>query len=90
MGIYPCEEREWGRNAPRKSSWGSPRGIFCRGDGYGEPKPDGDFPVAIPTHESHLEHTPHALGFSWSSESLRIITLGDRHQLDGSVAIAVR
>jgi hypothetical protein len=24
--------------------------FFCRGDGYGEPKPDGDFPVAIPSH----------------------------------------
>jgi hypothetical protein len=28
MGIYPRGERGWGRNAPRKSSWGSPRGIF--------------------------------------------------------------
>jgi hypothetical protein len=27
---------------------GDSRGdFFCRGDGYGEPKPDGDFPVAI-------------------------------------------
>jgi hypothetical protein len=51
MGIIPTGHGEWGwgRNAPRKSSWGSPRGIFCCGDGYGEPKPDGDFPVAIST-----------------------------------------
>jgi hypothetical protein len=28
---------------------GDPRGeFFCRGDGYEEPKPDRDFPVAIP------------------------------------------
>jgi hypothetical protein len=40
-------------------------------------------------HERHLEHTPHALGFSWSSEGLWLITLGDRHHLDGSVAIGV-
>jgi hypothetical protein len=38
-------------------------------------------------HESHLEHTSHALGFSWSSESLWLVTLGNRHHLDGSVAI---
>jgi hypothetical protein len=25
--------------------------FFCRRDGYGELKPDGDFPVAIPTSE---------------------------------------
>jgi hypothetical protein len=30
---------------------GDPRGeIFCRGDGFGELKPDGEFPVAIPTN----------------------------------------
>jgi hypothetical protein len=29
---------------------GDPRGeIFCRGDGFGELKPDGEFPVAIPS-----------------------------------------
>jgi hypothetical protein len=37
----------------------------------------------ISTSESHLEHTPLALGFSWLSESLRLVTLGDRHHLDG-------
>jgi hypothetical protein len=31
-------------------------------------------------HESHVEHTPHALGFSWSSESLWLVTLGDRER----------
>jgi hypothetical protein len=57
MGIYPCGERGWGRNAPRKSLWGSPLGIFfCRGDGYGEPKPDGDFPVAIPNRVQQFNH----------------------------------
>jgi hypothetical protein len=40
----------------------------------------------ISASESHLEHTPLALGFSWSSESLRLVTLGDRHHLDGLVA----
>jgi hypothetical protein len=44
----------------------------------------------ISAHESHLEHTPHALGFSWSSESLWLIILGDRHHLDDSVAIGIR
>jgi hypothetical protein len=40
-------------------------------------------------HESHLEYTPHALGFSWFSEGLWLITLGDRHHLDDSVEIGV-
>ena len=44
----------------------------------------------ISASESHLEHTPHALGFSWSSESLRLVTLGDRHHLDGLVALGAR
>jgi hypothetical protein len=48
MGIYPRWERGWGRNAPTRVR-GDPCGeFFYRGDGYGEPKPDGDFPVAIP------------------------------------------
>jgi hypothetical protein len=25
--------------------------FFCRGDGFGELKPDGEFPVAIPTRQ---------------------------------------
>jgi hypothetical protein len=41
-------------------------------------------------HESHLEHTPHALGFAWSSEGLWLITLGDQHHLDSSMVIRVR
>jgi hypothetical protein len=41
-------------------------------------------------YESHLEHTPHASGFSWSSESLWLIGLGDRHHLDGLMVIGVR
>jgi hypothetical protein len=40
--------------------------------------------------ESHLEHTPHALDFSWSSESLWLVTLGDRHHLDDFVAFGAR
>jgi hypothetical protein len=36
-----------------------------------------------------LEHTPHALGFSWSSEGLWLIIIDDHHHLDGSVAIGV-
>jgi hypothetical protein len=39
--------------------------------------------------ESHLEHTLHGLFFSWSSESIWLINLADRHHLDGSVAIGV-
>jgi hypothetical protein len=53
MGIYPRGERGWGRNAPPQEFVGILAGIFfCRGDGYGEPKPDGDFPVAIPIYGS--------------------------------------
>jgi hypothetical protein len=44
----------------------------------------------ISAHESHLKHTPHALGFSWSSESLWLITLGDWHHLYDLVTIGVR
>jgi hypothetical protein len=44
----------------------------------------------ISVHECHLEHTPHALDLSWSSESLWLITPGDRHHLDDSVAIGAR
>jgi hypothetical protein len=44
----------------------------------------------ISASESHLEHTPLALGFSWSSESLRLVTLSDRHHLDGLVVLGAR
>jgi hypothetical protein len=44
----------------------------------------------VNARESDLDHTPHALGFSWSSESLRLVTLGDRHHLDGLVALGAR
>jgi hypothetical protein len=44
----------------------------------------------ISANESHLEHTPLALGFSWSSQSLRLVTLGDQHHLDGMVALGAR
>jgi hypothetical protein len=40
--------------------------------------------------ESHLEHTPHELGLSWSSGAIWLITLGDRHDLDDPVAIGLR
>jgi hypothetical protein len=37
---------------------GIPAGkFFCRGDGFGELKPDGEFPVAIPTHGGGLSGT---------------------------------
>jgi hypothetical protein len=41
-------------------------------------------------HESHLEHTPHVLGCSWSSENLWFITLGDRHHLNDLVVIGAQ
>jgi hypothetical protein len=51
MGIYPRGEWGWGRNAPARVR-GDPREeIFYRGNGYEEPKPDRDFPVAIPKLE---------------------------------------
>jgi hypothetical protein len=40
-------------NQPYKCSWASPRRIFfCRGNGFGELKSDGEFPVAIPTQKN--------------------------------------
>jgi hypothetical protein len=46
MGIYPRGERGWGRNAPRKSSWGFPRGnFFVAGTGTGSQNPMGISPL---------------------------------------------
>ena len=43
-----------GKKCPPQAFVGIPAGkFFCRGDGFGELKPDGEFPVAIPTHDSH-------------------------------------
>jgi hypothetical protein len=46
LGIYPRGERGWGRNAPRKRSWGSPRGsFFVAGTGMGSYSPAGNSPL---------------------------------------------
>jgi hypothetical protein len=46
MGIYPRGERGWGRNAPRKSSWGSPWGnFFVAGTGMESQNPTGISPL---------------------------------------------
>jgi hypothetical protein len=38
-----------GKKCPPQAFVGIPAGkFFCRGDGFGELKPDGEFPVAIP------------------------------------------
>jgi hypothetical protein len=51
-GIYPRGERGWGINVP-PSIHEDPHGeFFCRGNGFGELKPDGEFPVAIPSPEA--------------------------------------
>jgi hypothetical protein len=43
LGIYPRGERGWGRNVPRKRSWGSPRGsFFVAGTGMGSYSPAGN------------------------------------------------
>ena len=40
-----------GKKCPPQAFVGIPAGkFFCRGDGFGELKPDGEFPVAIPTN----------------------------------------
>jgi hypothetical protein len=40
-----------GKKCPPQAFVGIPVGkFFRRGDGFGELKPDGEFPVAIPTH----------------------------------------
>jgi hypothetical protein len=41
----------------------------------------------ISAKERHLEHILLALDFPWSSESLELVTLGDRHHLDSLVVI---
>jgi hypothetical protein len=39
-----------GKKCPPQVFVGIPAGnFFCRGDGFGELKPDGEFPVAIPS-----------------------------------------
>jgi hypothetical protein len=39
-----------GKKCPPQAFVGIPAGkFFCRGDGFGELKPDGEFPVAIPS-----------------------------------------
>jgi hypothetical protein len=38
--------------------------FFRRGDGDGEPKPDGEFPVAIPTYYSGRRKEVSPLSFS--------------------------
>jgi hypothetical protein len=40
-----------GKKCPPQAFVGIPRGIFCHGDGFGELKLDGEFPVAIPMHD---------------------------------------
>jgi hypothetical protein len=41
-----------GKKCPPQAFVGIPAGkFFCRGDGFGELKPDGEFPVAIPRFE---------------------------------------
>jgi hypothetical protein len=41
-----------GKKCPPQVFVGIPAGnFFCRGDGFGELKPDGEFPVAIPSHD---------------------------------------
>jgi hypothetical protein len=53
-----------GKKCPPQAFVGIPAGkFFRRGDGDGEPKPDGEFPIAIPSHDRectargfHLEH----------------------------------
>jgi hypothetical protein len=46
LGIYPRGERGWGRNAPRKRSWGSSRGsFFVAGTGMGSYSPGGNSPL---------------------------------------------
>jgi hypothetical protein len=41
-----------GKKCPSQEFVGIPAvNFFCRRDGCGEPKPDGDFPVAIPSYK---------------------------------------
>jgi hypothetical protein len=57
LGIYPRGERGWGRNAPRKRSWGSPWGsFFVTGTGMGSYSPAGNSP--LPSLVVCLRHPP--------------------------------
>jgi hypothetical protein len=54
MGIPDGDLSPWGtvmgKKCPPQAFVGIPAGkFFCRGDGFGELKPDGEFPVAIPS-----------------------------------------
>jgi hypothetical protein len=46
-----------GKKCPPQAFVGIPVGkFFRRGDGFGELKPDGEFPVAIPSWDSVIYH----------------------------------
>jgi hypothetical protein len=59
--------------------------INCEDDEF-----DDELENLISAKERHLEHTLLALDFPWSSKSLELVTLGDRHHLDNLVAIIAR
>jgi hypothetical protein len=72
MGIYPHGERGWGRNAPRKSSWGSPRGIlFVTGTGMRSQNPTGISPLpSLSPHDEQEKIPTHCGRRPWSNVSL--------------------
>jgi hypothetical protein len=54
-----------GKKCPPQAFVGIPAGKFvCRGDGFGELKPDGEFPVAIPSDGAQYSTTPVQAGRS--------------------------
>jgi hypothetical protein len=54
------------KKCPPQAFVGIPAGkFFCRGDGFGELKPDGEFPVAIPIQNPALAPLPSDDYIAW-------------------------
>jgi hypothetical protein len=72
---------EMGKKCPPQAFVGIPVGkFFCRGDGFGELKPDGEFPVAIPSvgciQSTSFCHRNHF--FVFRNEHAQSTTLGPK------------
>jgi hypothetical protein len=64
-----------GKKCPPQAFVGIPAGkFFCRGDGFGELKPDGEFPVAIPRRDTTQRH-PGTPSTTHKSEELGLLAI---------------
>jgi hypothetical protein len=63
-----------GKKCPPQAFVGIPAGkFFRRGDGFGELKPDGEFPVAIPSPDGlgTRDHVPFCISAVYSASMAR-------------------